>query len=203
MLKYFSSLSPANHTAGDLGSCVTGRLRVKIIRAAVDHHSSSKDILNPETTCSHSQMGTALLHHQGRQIACVFGMVDAIGIIVAACLRKACAGAAVSFMNVKSEETGFAVLRKTGYISHHQHAARFLIKPNLAVYIWCVRSASDISHCIRTAGVSKHKITSLQLMPECGGLFKSEVRQVVLHVVPGGIVVDSAIVLPYSSPSFL
>lgn len=93
-------------------------------------------------------------------------MGNAIGIIVVTRLRKACTGAAVPFMNVKTEEFCFAVFRKTGYICLHSYTARFLIKPHLTVYIRSVRFASDISHSIREAEASMHKITSLQRMSE-------------------------------------
>jgi hypothetical protein len=68
-------------------------------------------------------MSVPLLHHQGRKIAGVPGMVGLPRVVVAAGLRKSCPRAAVSFVNVKAEEARFAVLRKPGYISHHQHTA--------------------------------------------------------------------------------
>lgn len=159
-----------NHAAGDLGSCVPGRLRGKIIRIAVDDYGFANDILHPEAICSYCHLCAALLRHQWRQITSVPGMVATSGIIMVARLWKACTGAAVSLMNVETEEAAFTVFRKTGDIRLHPHTARFLIKPNLTTYIQCVRSAPDIRHRIRAAEASMHKITSLQLMPECGRL---------------------------------
>ncbi len=155
------NLSPAYYTAGDLGSCVSGRLRSEIIRIAVDDYGSANDVLHPETVCSHRHLSAALLHHQRRQITGVSGMGGGIRIIVVTRLRKACTGAAVPFMNVKTEEACFAVFRKTGYICLHPYTARFLIKPNLTIYIRRVRCAPDISHRIRATEASMHKITTL------------------------------------------
>ena len=163
-------LSSADQAACNLCAGVAGRLCVKIIRIAVDHYASPKDIPNPEPIRSHRHMGVAVQHQQRRQIARMPGMAEAVGIIVAARLRKARAGAAVSIMNVKAEEAGFTVLRQAGNVGLHQHAARFLIKPNLAVDIRRVRSASHVSHRIRASEVLIHKITSLQRMPEGEGL---------------------------------
>lgn len=194
------SLSSADHATGDFGSCVAGRLRVKIIRAAVDNHGPPKDVLHVETVCPHREMGAPLLHHQGRQISGVPGMTGSAGVIVAARLRECCACTAAALMNVKAEEAGLAVLRKSIHIGYHQHAARFLIKPNQPFYVWCIRPASDIRHRIRMAGISIHTITSLQPMRQRGGLCKSEVlciggRKIVLDIVPGKVVVDDGISL--------
>ena len=54
-------LASSNYAAGDLGSCVAGRLCTKIIRIAVDDHRSTKDILNPETICAHCHAGASLI----------------------------------------------------------------------------------------------------------------------------------------------
>lgn len=61
-------LLPADYAAGDLGSCVPGRLCGEIIRIAVDDYGSANDVLHSETVCSHRHLGAALLHQKGRQI---------------------------------------------------------------------------------------------------------------------------------------
>lgn len=158
-------LSCNNHTTGDFCSCITGRLGVEIIRIAVNDHCPSDDIAYPEAVGSHFQMSVPLLHHQGWKIPGVPGMIGLTRIVMAASLQKSCTVAALSFMDMKAEEPCFTALRKPGYICHHQHTAGFLIEPNLTIDIGCVRSASDKSHCARTARVSNHEITSLQAMP--------------------------------------
>lgn len=129
---------------------------MEIIRIAMNYHASPKNIPNPETIRSNRHICAPLLHHQGRQIARMSRMVVARGIIMAACLRKVRADAAVSLMDVKAEKAGFTVLRQVDYVSLHQYAAGVLIKPNLAVDIRCARSASDVSHRIRASEVSLH-----------------------------------------------
>lgn len=163
---------PVDHAARDFRSRVTGGLGVDIIRIAMNYHASPKNIPNPETIRPNRHMCAPLLHHQGRQIARMSRMNEASGIIVAACLRKVRADAAVSLMDVKAEKAGFTVLRQVGYVSLHQYAAGVLIKPNLAVDIRCVRSASDVSHRIRASEVSIHEITSLQHMSEGKALYQ-------------------------------
>ncbi len=123
---------------------------MEIIRITVDDHRSSDEIAHPEAVCPYFQMSVSLLHQQRRKITCVPGMIGLMRIVVAAGLRKACTGAAASFVDVKAKETCFAVLRKPGDISYYQHTAGFLIEPNLTIDIGCVRSASDI--CVLRAG---------------------------------------------------
>lgn len=141
----------------------------------MDDYCSAHDILHPETVCSHRHPGAALLHQKGRQITSVPGMGSAIGIIVVARLRKARSGAAVPFMNVKTEETCFTVFWKTGNIRFHAHTARFLIEPNLTIYIRRVRSAFDISHRIRAAGVRFQEVQRRQIL--CCAFFFNQVTQ--------------------------
>lgn len=164
----------ADDTAGNFRSCIAGRLRTKMIRAIVNHHSSPDNILHTETICTHSQMRAAMVLQQRRQIARMFGMCRPLRMIVAAGIRKTCAGAASALMNVQGKETRFTVLRKSGDIRNHQNAPVLLIKPHLSGYTRCIRSALDLRHRVRADAITIHTITSRQFMRKTRGKCRNQ-----------------------------
>ena len=125
-------LLSANHAAADFGSRVPGRLRMKVIRAAVDHHSPSDDVPHTETVCPYGQMRLSMTQHEWRKVPRVVRVVFPGWIIVAACLRKVLSGAGAPLMDVKGKKISLTILWKSREIGHHQDPPTFLIKPDLS-----------------------------------------------------------------------
>lgn len=82
-------LPSANHAAADFGSRVPGRLRMVVIRTAVNHNRFPQDIPHAEAICPHGQIRVSMARHQQRKIACMVRMFFPCWIIVASRLRKA------------------------------------------------------------------------------------------------------------------
>ena len=124
----------ANLSAGDLGACVAGGLGGKIVRAAVDDHGASDDVLHTEAVRKKDGEGVAAAAEKGQQVPGVLGVGAIIGIVMAANIGKgvvAIAGAAGPGMDVKGENrvaAGPLRLRHAGNMGRHKHAPAGLIK---------------------------------------------------------------------------
>ena len=124
-------LPSADHAAADFGSRVPGRLRMVVIRTAVNHNRFPQDIPHAETICPHGQIRVSMARHQQRKVSCMVRMLFPCWIIVASRLRKALSKAGVPLVDVQGKKTGLTVARKSGKLGYYQNPPAFLIKPDL------------------------------------------------------------------------
>lgn len=123
-----SSLSPfTDHPTGDFPACVTSRLRMKVIRVAVNHHSPSDNFIHRKPTRFHGQICVSLSGQQRWQVACMFRICLTGWIIMASRFGKVIPGAAFSLMNMEPKDSCFAFPWQTGDPRLNQYASVFLI----------------------------------------------------------------------------
>ena len=125
------SLFLAYHPAGNFCPRIPRRLRMKIIRAIVDHHCLSDDLLHTKAVSSHRQKSTVTVSHQGWEISCVIGMGCFLGIVVPPCLGNVLTAAGVPVMDVQRKESGSAAGRQSRDIGYNQNFSTLLIESHL------------------------------------------------------------------------
>ena len=86
-------------------------LRPKVIRAIVDHHRLSDDLLHTKAVSPHRQKSAVTVPQQRREIACVIGMGCFLGIVVPPCLVKVLTAAGVPVMDVQRKKSTFTAGR--------------------------------------------------------------------------------------------
>ena len=111
--------SSKNHSTGDLCPGVSGWLRFKIIRCAMDHHCPSNYFLHTEPIRQHRQIRLAVGGQQRRQIPGMLRMGHASRIIMGPGIRKAFPAAVSPLMDVKSEK---AIPWKPNNLRRYQYA---------------------------------------------------------------------------------
>ena len=90
-----------DHAAGDLLSGITGRLGVKIIGMAVDHHRPTNDFLRRKTSCQYRKIRISTKTQQRRKITCMPGMFRSGRIKMSSGIGESLAPAISSFMDMK------------------------------------------------------------------------------------------------------
>ena len=167
----------ANLSAGDLGACVAGGLGGKIVRAAVDDHGASDDVLHTEAVRKKDGEGVAAAAEKGQQVPGVLGVGAIIGIVMAANIGKgvaSVAGAAGPGMDVKGKDrvaAGPFRLRQAGDVGRKQYAPAGLVKAHHPAEVRVLVAASDpgngrwpLSDAYKLIQVA-HKVTSDHCMP--------------------------------------
>ena len=142
-----SFLCRADHTTGDLCSCVASRLGAEIIGHTVNDYGLSYHICQTETVCCYPKPSTAAAQHQRWKIPGVARVEGIYRVIVAACVGKVSACAAAAFVDVKTVEAGI-IWRKSFDIRLDQDEAVSLVEANPAVYARSVLAAFDICYSL-------------------------------------------------------
>ena len=143
-------LTPANYTACNLYSGISGWLRLEIIRAAMDYHSLSDDVADTEPFCAHGKESFATAGHQRRKVACVIRVSFHTRIIMSARSGETCSGAGSAIMNMHGKNLGFSS-GKSGKPGYHQNSSTLLKKLYLSCQTRRICSAADLCYRIWTS----------------------------------------------------
>ncbi len=122
-LPCYNRLGGLDDAAGDFFAGIARRLRRKVIRLAVDHHSPPDNVGNMEAVCQEGHERAAIASEQRREVACMMRMRTTPGVKVAFRVGETDAAAGAAFVDMEAEYAGCAgrvAMREPAYISYNQ-----------------------------------------------------------------------------------
>lgn len=150
--------SAADDSAGDLFSCVSGRLSCEIVKSAVNNQRPPENILGMEATGQKGTEGCAAAFEKRWKVAGVVGVGTVLRIVVGAGISKGVFQRALAHtagMDMHGENVAAArpfAVGETGYLHGGKGTVRGVIERRSSAQIWIIRASSEKSRRIGTAG---------------------------------------------------